>query len=228
MNSWGRRADVTGLAPRNKVGALSICSETTKEKLFWLSGRPELQPQCPHPQPIAHPAPRLPPPAHLQTLLPTSRGGRGVPLVSEDSAVSVSRRCARCLSTIQKRTLEPPLTVLFGYYSFFFCGFFFFAMHSIIEQNVPYSSPSPWWGGDGGIPFHCGAFPFPLPFLRLIGTHPGLLEHFQQHFTGQGASFDHRKSDRNEKQLSPPGRPLRSQLLLQQTGQGDHNGPHMG
>ena len=175
-------------------------------------------PSAPHSQPIAHPAPHLPPPAHLQTLLPTSRGGRGVPLVSEDSTVSGSRCCACCLSTIQKRTLEPPLTVLFGYYSFFFCFFFFFsAMHSILEQNVPYSSPSPWWGGDRGIPSRCSAFPFPLPFLRLIGIHPGLLEHFQQHFTGQGASFDHRKSDRNEKQLSPPGWPLGSQLLLQQS-----------
>ena len=70
--------------------------------------------------------------------------------------------------------------------------------------------------------------PVPAPISEVNWCPPGLLEHFQQHFTGQGASFDHRKSDRNEKQLSPPGRPLGSQLLLQQSGQGDHSGPHVG
>lgn len=152
---------------------------------------------APRPRPITHPALRLPPLAHLQTLLPTSgppptghasQGGRGVPLVSEDSAVSVSRRCARCLSTIQKRTLEPPLTVLFGYYSFF-SVFFFFAMHSISEQNVPSSSPRPWWGGDRGESISLRCVPLPAPISEVNWYPPGSAGAFSTAFYWSGGIF---------------------------------------
>lgn len=182
MSHAGPEREFTGAGVRTSqdshpatrwVLSLSAWRPPKKSSSGCLGGQNSSSSALPRPRPIAHPAPRLPPPAHLQRLLPTSRGGRGVPLISEDSAVSVSRRCARCLSTIQKRTLEPPLTVLFGYYSFFFCFFSFFAMHSIIEQNVPSSSPSSWWGGDRGESISLWCVPLPAPISEVNWNPPG-------------------------------------------------------
>ena len=146
-------------------------------------------PSAPHSQPIAHPAPHLPPPAHLQTLLPTSRGGRGVPLVSEDSTVSVSRCCACCLSTIQKRTLEPPLTVLFGYYSFFFWFFFFFrhAFNNRAERALFISKSLVGRGQGDSISLQC--VPLPAPISEVNWYPPGSAGAFSTAFYWSGGIF---------------------------------------
>ena len=164
--------------------------ETSKETASWLSRCQNPSPSPHLPQPIAQPAPGFLPwhgldpcsqPRCTTLIGHAAQGGCCVLFVCADSAVSVSRHCACCPSTIQKRTLDPPLTVLFSFYSFFFFCYTF-SKRAKCALFISKSLMGRGWGG----PSCCSAFPFLFLFLRLIGVRQGLLEHFSQHFTGWG------------------------------------------
>ena len=70
--------------------------------------------------------------------------------------------------------------------------------------------------------------PVPAPISEVNWCPPGLLEHFQQHFTGRGHLLITGNQIEMRNNFHLLGGPWGSQLLLQQSGQGDHSGPHMG